>query len=361
MKLLPPNRQHGWAPYVWLVYFVFFYIHPVFDHVGWKEWVATILGTAAFLILYFANFWLRPPASYYVIAGLLTLGVAFAPWNHGSATFFIYAACFIPFVVDTEVKAVAGLGLILAVIGLTWWVMHLDVGWVVSAAFFTTFLGTGNIFFAQRNRAEACLRRAHEEIEQLAKVAERERIARDLHDVLGHTLSLITLKSELAGKLFDRDPVQARNEIRDIEVTARQALADVREAITGYRAKGIREELRQAKSALETAGIRVEMQSQIGDLPAAEQGVLALALREAVTNVVRHADARKCRLLLAQENGNCRLEVQDDGRGGATAEGNGLQGMRERVEALGGNIVRSTGRGTMLVVTLPVRNGSEAP
>jgi two-component system sensor histidine kinase DesK len=360
MKLLPPNREHGWAPYVWLAYFVFFYIHPVFDHVGWKEWLATILGTIAFLALYFLNFWLERPASYFLIAGLIALGIGFAPWNHGAAGFFIYAACFIPFVVDTERAAAAGLAMVVGTVVLTWWVLGMPLQWLLTAAFFSTFLGVGNIFFAQRDRADAKLRRANEEIEHLAKIAERERIARDLHDVLGHTLSLITLKSELAGKLFDRDPVQAKSEIREIEQTARQALADVRQAITGYRAKGIAEELRQATSALETAGVKVDVRSSSLKLPPTEESVLALILREAVTNVVRHANASRCRLQLHQENGNCQLEVQDDGRGGYQLEGNGLRGMRERVEAMGGQFLRDTTDGTKLTITLPVSNSGSA-
>jgi two-component system sensor histidine kinase DesK len=360
MKLLPPNREHGWAPYVWLAYFVFFFAHPVFDHVGWKEWVATILGTIAFLVLYFLNFWVRRPASYFVIAGLVALGLGFAHWNHGAASFFIYAACFVPFAVETERAAAAGLAMIVGTTVLAWWMLGMPVQWLITATFFSTFLGIGNIFFAQRDRAECKLRRANEEIEHLAKVAERERIARDLHDVLGHTLSLITLKSELAGKLFDRDPAQAKNEIREIENTARQALADVRQAITGYRARGIGEELRQATSALETAGVKVEVKSSLVQLPATEESVLALILREAVTNVVRHANARSCRLQLQQENGHCRLEVQDDGRGGYQLEGNGLRGMRERIEALGGRLQRDTSDGTRLIITLPVSNGGNA-
>src|SRR4030095_8270366 len=172
--------------------------------------------------------------------------------------FFIYACSMAPFALETEVAAVVAIATLVSVAALEWWLLHVTNGFLFPATFLSTFIGAGNVYFAQRNRNIEQLRRANEEIEHLAKVAERERIARDLHDVLGHTLSLITLKSELAGKLFDRHPAQAKNEIREIELTARQALSDVRQAITGYRAKGIGEELRQAASALETAGVKVE-------------------------------------------------------------------------------------------------------
>jgi two-component system sensor histidine kinase DesK len=201
------------------------------------------------------------------------------------------------------------------------------------------------------------LRKANEEIENLAKVAERERIARDLHDVLGHTLSVITLKSELAGKLMDRDPQRAGKEIREVEQISRQALTDVRDAIRGYRSQGLVAELARAKSTLETAGLTVQCDSATTvKLPAMQESVLSLAVREAVTNVVRHAQARSCRMRLEQQNGSCCLEIHDDGCGATNGEGNGLRGMRERVEMIGGTLSRSTDAGTTLTITLPLKN-----
>ena len=178
-------------------------------------------------------------------------------------------------------------------------------------------VGASNIHFAQRNRTNKKLILAQEEIEHLAKVAERERIARDLHDVLGHTLSVIILKSELAGKLMDRDPQRAGNEIREVEQISRQALSEVRDAIRGYRSQGLAAELAQAKSTLETAGVAVKCEAASVEMPALQESVLSMAVREAVTNVVRHAQARNCRLRLAQQNGSCHLEIEDDGRGGS--------------------------------------------
>jgi two-component system, NarL family, sensor histidine kinase DesK len=106
--------------------------------------------------------------------------------------------------------------------------------------------------------------------------------------------------------------------------------------------------------------VKVDVRSSSLKLPPTEESVLALILREAVTNVVRHANASRCRLQLHQENGNCQLEVQDDGRGGYQLEGNGLRGMRERVEAMGGQFLRDTTDGTKLTITLPVSNSGSA-
>ena len=234
--------------------------------------------------------------------------------------------------------------------------LHLK-GWTLFyAAVFPVIIGAGNTVFAERNRMNRKLRKANEEIEHLAKVAERERIARDLHDVLGHTLSVITLKSELAGKLIDQDPVRAGKEIREVEKISRQALSEVRDAIRGYRSKGLVAELARAKSTLETAGISVQCDAATSmKIPAMQESVLSLAVREGVTNVVRHAQARTCRLRIEQQNGTCRLEIADDGQGFSSMEGNGLRGMRERVEMLGGTLERTNNSGTTLTITLPLK------
>jgi two-component system sensor histidine kinase DesK len=232
--------------------------------------------------------------------------------------------------------------------------LHLNPWFLLYAGGLATAIGAGNIFFAQRNRTNRKLRMAQEEIEHLAKVAERERIARDLHDVLGHTLSVIILKSELAGKLIERDPARAKAEIADVERTSREALADVRSTIRGYRSQSLGEELRQAKATLETAGVTVKAEEAEVALTPTQESVVALLVREAVTNVVRHARARNCRLQLAPQNGSCLLEIADDGCGGVDLEGNGLRGMRERVQALGGTLERDSTAGTRIRIQFPL-------
>src|SRR5579863_2769036 len=354
MRLLPDDRQHGWAPYTWLFYFCFFLLNPIFNHAGWKEWVATGLGTVAFLALYFSFFWIRCPWNLLNVAGMVLLCIGFSPFNAGACTFFVFAAAFIPFAVEKESTALKLLTAILAVVTLEWWLLHLTGWFLFYGGGLSTVIGVGNVYFAQRNRANERLRKANEEIEHLAKVAERERIARDLHDVLGHTLSVIILKSELAGKLIDHDPERAKAEIADVEQTSREALADVRSTIRGYRAHSLEAELKQAKATLETAGVIVMSESAEVRLTPAQESVVALVVREAVTNVVRHARARNCHLRLLPVNGTCRLEIQDDGTGGGDVEGNGLRGMRERIEALGGTFERDNTIGTKLSIQFPL-------
>jgi two-component system sensor histidine kinase DesK len=324
------------------------------NHAGWKEWVATGLGTVAFLALYFSFFWIKCPWNLLNIAGMALLGIGFSPFNAGACTFFVFAAAFIPFAVEKESTALKLLTAMLAVVTLEWWLLHLTGWFLFYGGGLASVIGVGNVYFAQRNRANQRLRKANEEIEHLAKVAERERIARDLHDVLGHTLSVIILKSELAGKLIDHDPERAKAEIADVEQTSREALADVRSTIRGYRAHSLEAELKQAKATLETAGVIVKSESAEVRLTPAQESVVALVVREAVTNVVRHARARNCHLRLIPVNGNCRIEIHDDGRGGGAVEGNGLRGMRERIEALGGTLQRENSVGTRLSIEFPL-------
>jgi two-component system sensor histidine kinase DesK len=215
-------------------------------------------------------------------------------------------------------------------------------------------IGGINVHFSQVNRANARLRRAHDEIEHLAKVAERERIARDLHDLLGHTLSLVILKSELASKLAERDPERARLEIADVERIAREALAQVRSAVRGYRSGGLQAEVDSARTALAAAGVTLRAELDPVVLTPVQEAVLALTIREAVTNVIRHAGARNCELTLRAAKSVCTLTIHDDGRGGNAPAGTGLTGMRERIEALAGTVRRDGTRGTTLTIDVPL-------
>jgi two-component system, NarL family, sensor histidine kinase DesK len=168
------------------------------------------------------------------------------------------------------------------------------------------------------------------------------------------------LKTELAGRLLSKnsDAERARAEMADVENISRQALVDVQQTILGDRAETLEEELERASSTLRTAGIEVDFQRERLTVDAVHESVLGFALREAVTNIVRHSRASTCHIRLQQSAQECLLEVQDDGRGcpqqqeGAN-EGEGLRGMRERVEAIGGSVRREVSAGTRLSIRLP--------
>jgi two-component system, NarL family, sensor histidine kinase DesK len=220
-------------------------------------------------------------------------------------------------------------------------------------------------------RLSGALRNLHTTQEELARLKveeERLRVSRDLHDLLGHTLSLITLKSKLAGRLVEQEPVRAAQEIREIERVARQALREVREAVTGYRQPRLENEVDSARQLLEAAGIACSLKYTGLEFPTVSDAVLAWTVREGVTNVIRHSHARHCIIRLNRDHTTVHAEVINDGSqrertsSAQSQEGLGLSGLTERVTSLGGSIeagpVRTPGRtGFRLCVELPI----EAP
>lgn len=210
-------------------------------------------------------------------------------------------------------------------------------------------LGTRTLVAVNAELAEA-----REELAHRAVAEERMRFARDLHDLLGHSLSLIALKSELAGRLAERDPGRARREMADVESAARQALAEVREAVSGYRQVSLAQALVEARSALSAAGIALRSPTPVGVLPGPVDVVLGWVVREAVTNVLRHSGATTVTIDLDAAGDDVVLGIADDGRGSATSPGAGLSGLAERVHRLGGDL-RTTGDGGFrLTARLPL-------
>jgi two-component system sensor histidine kinase DesK len=357
----PRSRKIDRIDYLWLAYLVFYFIEPFFRR-SLLFWIESVGLAAAMVALYIGFLRLRQhKLRILCIVGIFFLGVASYPTNSGAIAFFIYTGALLPFLFSSVARVflllIADAALLLAE---GWWLHHPLNS--LFGIFFILVVGGSNIFFAQKQRADCKLSMAHEEIEALAAVAERERIARDLHDVLGHTLSVIVLKAELAGRLLAQhaDVTRATQEIGDVERTARAALTEVRETIGGYRARGFAAEIDAARNALAAAGVKLELESvpAPGTLRPAEETVLALAVREAATNVVRHSQAKTCKLRFLAENGHRTLVIEDDGLHASAHEGNGLRGMRERVESLGGTLQLQREHGTRLMIELPAPAGS---
>ena len=352
---LPPDLEVGWTPYCWLVYLAWFLLSPFFDHV--PRWVVpvTLVEAVIFLPLYFLGYWVKGVRRLMIVGALFLLGTAIARWNPGASSFVVFGAAFLGHDGDTR-SAIRWLAVLVTLTALTSWIFVFPPSYWISAIVASILVGAVSIGNAQRIRINRRLRMAQEEVERIAKIAERERIARDLHDLLGHTLSLIVLKSELASKLADHDPERAAREIRDVERISRDALAQVRAAVRGFRSAGLLAEVDHARELLEAAGIRFDCEMDRVSVPPSEESVLVLALREAVTNIVRHSAARSCRVRFLRTTDGYQLQISDDGRGGCAAEGSGLHGMRERVESLGGTLERDGSSGTRLMIRIPMES-----
>lgn len=194
---------------------------------------------------------------------------------------------------------------------------------------------------------------AQQDLARLAVAEERGRVARDLHDLLGHSLTVVTLKAQLAGRLLEADPQRAAAEVADVERLAREALADVRAALSGYREVSLETELAGALEALAAAGIEAQVQGTVEDVPEARRELFAWAVREGVTNVVRHSGARRCWVELSAEE----VVVGDDGSGPRSGDGtgSGLAGLADRARQGGGTLLvgRSAAGGFRLAVRVP--------
>ena len=189
-------------------------------------------------------------------------------------------------------------------------------------------------------RRNVQLWRAHQQNTALAIEGERNRFARDLHDILGHSLTVITVKAELAQRLLDVDHERARTEIADLERLSRDALADIRRAVEGYRELTLPGELARARAALAAAEISPRIPQSTEDVPTELRELFAWTVREGVTNVVRHSRAQRCEIVLSPAG----VEIRDDGvgPGAALLEGSGLTGLRERASAAGATVTTRT-------------------
>lgn len=357
-----PTRRDRWVDEsvldVWpvfnLIYLFFVFLPLLFlPEVPASTLLVTLAAVGVFLPIYAAGYRVQGRARILACPAMAAIGFALIPINPGGNSFLLYAmghaAHCLPAVAALAVAAalLMGMAIEIAWVGHHW--ANLAITVVIGAV-----VMFGVLFARASQRRTAELRLSQDEVKRLARVNERERIGRDLHDLLGHTLSLIALKSELAGKLFERDPAAARAEIGDVERVAREALGEVRRAVAGMRAPGLEAELARARLALSSGEVSLGGALEPVALEPEAETALALGLREAVTNVLRHARARRVDVALRGADGWAVLEIADDGRGGPIRDGHGLGGMRERLEALGGDLSIEAGDGTRLRLRVPL-------
>jgi two-component system sensor histidine kinase DesK len=217
-------------------------------------------------------------------------------------------------------------------------------------------LGLLNINRTEVLKKNKALKQSQQETKHLAKIAERERISRDLHDLLGHSLSVITLKSELAGKMIDKgvSPEKIKTEIKEVEELSRKTLAQVRDAVKGYNIATIKGELLQVRVATEAAKIELIANIELESLPTNFESELALIIREAITNVIRHAETEKVWIDLKKVATHLILTISDQGKITTIKEQSGMQNMRTRINQMGGEMNVVNTPNTQLKFTLPI-------
>ncbi len=344
-------------PFVILVNLAWIFCWPLIAHASFVEVILpTLLTLPFFLYLHLCTYFYGGPVSVRVryIAGVFLLAFVLAPFNIASLGYLIFGFFSIAFSVPVR----TGWKVIAAAIALFWVEMFLldhQQSTMLSVLVPALLLGISAIYTSYTTWQKIQLRRSDAEILRLATLAERERIGRDLHDLLGHTLSVVALKSELARKLIDRDLDAARREIHEVERVARDSLAQVRNAVSGIRNTALSAELVAATALLEAQGVKVKCETENVKLPHDRETALALSLREAATNIRRHASATGVTIRVRNEPRSVIVEVADDGRGGRIVPGNGLNGMRERLDSVGGTLALMPNEegGTLLRASVP--------
>ncbi len=335
------------------------------------------LGELAFVALYLATVSAaldedrrdtRTPRLLLAALAVVTYALAVGYWDHWQMCFPLLSLA-TGVVLRRDPRLIA---LTLALLGITYGIMaslrggHDTTGTIVAAGWGTGLAGMLVANLLNLVESNAALRATREQLAHAAVERERLRFSRDLHDLLGHTLSVMVVKAQAVRRLGPRDLDAALSQAADIEAVGRQALTEIREAVTGYRESSLATELDNARSLLEASGITAEISHSGPPLPPQSGALLGWVVREGVTNVVRHSGAAHCAIEVRGEQDRVHLEITDDGVGPSAAPeadrprpktgGNGLKGLAERLATAGGSLTSGpSGRhGFRLVAELPV-------
>jgi two-component system, NarL family, sensor histidine kinase DesK len=387
----PRGMRQSLGAFVWLAFILFPAINAFARHGTALDHGLTVAAAAAFVVIYVALVLLwrhrhADPVLRSLFVGLVALACALT-LSDGASWGFLFTYCAASAGLISSRFGFAGVVACSVLAGITSALGGASggqaVGWVASSA------GIGMLILVMRDlrvRNEQ-LSAARAELAQMAVAQERERFARDLHDLLGHSLSVIALKAELAGRMLsgrpDDDPAaearlrdRAATEVRELEQVARVALGEVRDAVSGYRQPTLEGELAGARMALSAAGIEADVQQAQVPLAPAVEAVLAWTVREGATNVIRHSGARRCTLRVTASLTDAGVEVVDDGQvvgvgevvddgqvvgvgetePGSTNGGHGIAGLAERARLVHGTIEAGAlaGGGYRLAVSVPV-------
>jgi two-component system, NarL family, sensor histidine kinase DesK len=360
-----PSVALGTGGSVALVTFLLFLGFPLAgmfdDSPGAVHLAAVLAGLVVFVAVYLRVMW-TPRSRRDTLLSLAALALIAAAMSVDDTTewapLFIYVAAASGFRLPGH-EAARAIAACAAGAGLAGVLRGYDAADTIQFVIYCVAIGAllrGYVYLAEVNRE---LQAARGEIARLAVGEERLRFARDLHDLLGHSLSVIALKSELAGRLIGADPDRAAREVEDIEGVARDALVEVREAVSGYRRMTLADELRGAEVALTAAGIEPSVGRPSVTFPPEVESVLAWAVREGTTNVIRHSGARHCAIRVHAGMADAGVEIVDDGEAGgsetAAAPGTGLAGLQERVARRHGRLeaARRPEGGFRLAVNMP--------
>lgn len=341
------------GPWPWLILIVNYGIPWLWMPPSERELILSALALTGFVLIYWRSFHQSGGALVLSIILMVSIGIVLVPVGGAWSVLAIYPAIQAARL-RPRWRAVWAIPLCVAAFLIAGFVSAQPIAWWLPSLILPIVLGGAMLSrqaFYDRTRA---LLATQEEVRRLAALAERERMARDVHDLIGRTLTLIALKAELLERLAVRDGTAAAKEAHSIGEQARAGFAEIRAALDGHSGGSLAGEIAASVAALEAAGVRANAHGDAAAMPPETGAILAMTLREAVTNVIRHAEADLCTIELKREAGQMTLSVGDNGAATAIVEGNGLTGMRLRLAAAGGTLVIRTGASTMLVASVPI-------
>ena len=363
-KYLTFQKNNGISPYIWTVLCILpFYF--IFQASSMLKIIVGIFLTILFFIFYRIAFVSRGWPVY--LWTLILIGISITSTKLFS---YVYFAFFLAYFIGNIADRIAFLTLyfihlISTSVSINYSIVKQDELFLTQLPFviiiwISVILLPFNIYNKkERGQLEEKLEDANKKIAELVKLEERQRIARDLHDILGQKLSLIGLKSDLASKLISTDPHQAHNELKDVQQTARTALSEVRKLVSSMRGIRLKEEIFRVKQIIEAAQIDFvfDQKAPLTNVSLLTENILSMCLKEAVTNVVKHSGATSCCISIEQSWKEIVITVQDDGTfkdaEESPAKGHGLIGMKERLEFINGDLEMRTGEGTTLIIRVP--------
>jgi len=353
MKHFSVNR-----PWIYLVYLGLFFFPWSFQPPTLGEALISLISMTGFIVVYVVVMTRMDAGIYLAAICALAVGFSFIPFNLGGGVFIVFAATMIAWLPRTRFRDMTLLALGLS-IGIISWLMGLSAVFV-SLIYINSALAVGGAMMSARHaREEANSEIRKSQFAMLGAEEERHRIARDLHDLLGHTLSVVTLKADLASRVFDTDSERARTELADIQTISRHALTEVREAVMGLQDRDLERAVDEARKRLEDVGFSVSLVTDPVRLTRLQATTLSMVIREATTNILRHSNAKQVEIEIVEMDNEVRLSVSDDGKGGAHRSQGGLGGLSSRLKEMSGRLQIEAGlvpgKGTSIIASLPVQ------
>ncbi len=365
-KLRQKFREHtGLSPYVWIVFYILpFYF--IFQTSATAHTVFGIIMVVGFFICYVLSFISKGWLVYFWTSVQIAISTAMS-LKFGYIYFFLFLAFFIGNLKNRKAFIILYIILLITTLSTIYYgfvtvhnrVLVTQLPFVVLSLMAVILLPVSTYNKNKEDVLQGKLEDANKRISELVKLEERQRISRDLHDTLGQKLSLIGLKSDLASKLVHKNPNLARQEIKDVQKTARIALKEVREMVTEMRGTKLEDEIYRVKQILNAAQIQFTLKGnpKVFNISLIAENVVSMCIKEAINNVVKHSQATSCSLIIEQSTTEFLVKVIDNGVGISgplyDLRGNGLQGMKERLEFVNGSLEVISHKGTMLAIKVP--------